>query len=669
MATPSPALRQTSTDMVPRASLNLVDSTGLFDGSPAAEAAIWMGRLCTLDAKRGEITRSFGAQWRSVPLVGRIAGMLDQTPALVDEVATEALFWKEKASLLNEAAPALSAANPCALRMMVGKTIVAINRLTSIEGLGFKTIRKLQEAAATLRQILRLDPSYEQIVPWFQPTLDLFKEDATIANLLLESTTQGIKLSSTATSGALKPNENIPRSLTELRILLSRKEVIERLYNGEVIALYTLFNRLSLNYIVHQRCKIHFFPQIIDACEAIRSSLYNELKSRHEHDSEAFTVFWSRLPVTIHDQLQSLRIEAESIPGYPSNFLTTPLHSEILSQIISDNLEIYRQLFAVSSVAIEGLQFIDGDDSLGIRIYKLNEREPSPTQKGSKARLVVSIKATELLSLITHYKPLQSKDPVFNVMGHSPVFQTAKTLYQRFKEIILSKTREAGMEELERLPITTLGFGLNGAAAQLLAFQWTKEHAISFEHPKDGNLCVGLGVPEYLEIESALSVGTQTGLYSLNLANRADDVCLKASALSSMVGASYGGSNFNTYPLFDKITGVAFNITGHQLEDYAYNFVHAMKIAQSFYAHMAQVQSMEERFRPYSLPIALRLTSVSDYARARAAGAPLSYREEAAHAAASSASTILGDREEVIQAGASSASALPTQEVAHSNDS
>lgn len=581
---------------------NELDVEKIFKNSAPQGAGIWMVRLCELDAETSNAKRSLPAYFKKLPLplLSRIASQFDKVPALVSEVSNLACAWRENVRILLAAKSDMEKMNACAFRLMIGKTVVSIDRLSRLEELQSSIKIELGDAIEVLRRGCNLSQSYEQIVKWFQPFQDLLRSESP-ESMLLDFAPEGIRLVSSAVSKTVfKPSEDVPNSLLSLDSLLNGVEggrAINDLHNVELVVLYVLFNRLSLNYIAHQEKKIDFLPQIISYCRSIRAVLEQALNVKYQANPTEFKKLWAKMPRAYRD-LRSVKAGADSLSGYSKGFLTSPVHISVLKQLSEDNIEIYRQLFVRASTGVEGVTFVDGDDDVGLRIYRLDARETTAGCSASKERLIVSIQAKELESLGAHYIPLQTKDSVFHAMGHAPVFEVARPLYERFKELIALLSQQDGMQEIHKLPITAIGFGLNGAAAQLLVYQWAKEHPSHFDHPKDGHICFGLGVPTYLERDSAYYVGKQAGLYSLNFVNEVDDGCLKPTYLSQAVSASYGESNFTRYPLIDKVSGVPLNLLGHQLSDYAYNIPAAVETAKSLYEHMEQVRAMEDKCRP-----------------------------------------------------------------------
>lgn len=571
------------------------------EGAPK-EGAQWLGRIVT----HWQAHKTEESAWsiRDLPVLGRLASALTVDPRVASREALRGLLLEGDAHVASflEGAGRLAATHQFALRLFASRALVTLAELKSDRAFASEAFA-INGAIDRLKVGLGITTDYEYIARWFGPFSEMIQM-ARPSEYLLIASDERIGLMPAADYDRCKPNRIVSRQLAALYTRLSgagSEAVFRDLHPFELIALYCLFNRMVLNYIAHQDMKMDLHFQILSSCDAIRRVLQVRLDSLRESNASSFVDLW-RAFQSSYKGLEAIWGEAQSLGGYPRDFLTNPVHHEVLVQLIQDNLEIYRKVISKSTVTIPGLTFIAADDEAGFRVYHL------PARDGAVERLLLAVQTLTLEDWRTHYDPRKAKVAArFGVVGHQAVIAAADEMYARFEVLIARESAKAGLERLATLPMTAVGFGLDGAVAQLMAHQWKREHPLAIDHPKNGHIALGFGVPRYLEIDSAALVGcrglevaaTPHCLYSLNFVN-AEDTRIFESAWSSLVApGSYSDENFNIYPLVDKVS-MALDLTRHSAEDYIFNIDSALGIPTIMYTQCQQLYNTLESGRKMS---------------------------------------------------------------------
>jgi hypothetical protein len=577
------------------------------------EAICWLGRMCEYDLERSSAESSLTARVQDMAVIGGLARRLFSDPRslVVERVRVHLSSWERGLDAFLSVTRTLDVTHQFALRLLVGRSIVSLDSLARAPEMATEA-SKISRLSSALRESFAIERSYEMLLTWYLPFTQLIQVPQP-SEYLLDASTDAISLVHFSQVKKIKSNLAVSERLSALYALLRGTEgaaILARIQPVEVLVLYALFNRLVLNYVAHQDLKMDLHYQIVSNCAGIRQILQSSLDQLYERNQGEYNALWTRFQST-YGGLDQVWSEARILAGYPEGFLTDPVHVEVLRQLAGDNLEIYRKVVNKASVVIPGVSFVAGDDEFGFRIYRL------PARDGVSQRLILAIQTRSLEDWRSHYDPRQAKvASLFSVVGHQAILSAAEAVYNRFVVVMEEEKTKPGQEGIDTLALTAVGFGLDGAVAQLIAHQWRKDHPLEITHPKQGHIALGFGVPRYLEVDSAAEVGSRgfvvSGmpcLYSLNFVNP-EDTRINESFLSSMIAAEYSSANFYQFPLVDKVS-TALDFTRHRSEDYAFNIGSAFGVPVVYYDQFSALQATIDRSRRRYKPVSAAFSAAA----------------------------------------------------------
>jgi hypothetical protein len=361
-----------------------------------------------------------------------------------------------------------------------------------------------------------------------------------------------------------------------IMISLQKDFIINKLTISQIFQLKFIVVRLSLHYLLAQE-KYTLCGHIGDSLNEINDILTLRLKNHPQlgnfvdcENIEKSTLL-NNLPGLIEDKIY-----------FKEFWLKDGRHIRKLNEY-EKQYQAYSQALSQSEKASnlmdQGLQFIGKDFDKGLLLYK-NEKDDI---------VVFSLGHENLLS---HYNPAQNRDTLPNMGGgltHAPIAHQASLSLEILKQMI-SSFQDTLDENSKRITkIITVGFGLDGAIAQILAY----DLACSDSKIETESYCTG--TPPFLDLEAAETVGKQKNHYALNF-ELIGDRQINVSGLSHYVANKYSKANFKaSYPVYNHNWFVSDG-SGHNKSLYLNNGRPAVQQPQKMYKLYHEMVQLGEIF-------------------------------------------------------------------------
>lgn len=319
--------------------------------------------------------------------------------------------------------------------------------------------------------------------------------------------------------------------------ILSNKNVVQHMSVEQMMDMEMMISWQYVNFLSLMPKGMDYNESILFTLKNIRCQLHESLGERDPSDfagllegDKAYSY------LNLQQQIQK--------QFYSEKFWSDPMPTMIL-QKHEENIKSYIGLIGHPERHEQpGLTFVASNDEAGIAVYTNDE-----------GHVVISSFGGD--SYGNYINPLQDRDAELLVGGmvHKPVVD--KMIKKKAMATVQKILKE---EKLEGKPIITVGFGIDGAVAQLIGFRLAKDYQ------NTPVLSFGVGVAPFLDRNSAATVKNHENFKAINF-HYASDTNLKTGFFSPLVAKGYSNEQEDVYPIYNPDKFIS-DVTGHDKQNY-----------------------------------------------------------------------------------------------------
>ncbi len=360
----------------------------------------------------------------------------------------------------------------------------------------------------------------------------------------------GVDVALAETAGGSE-QERVKEYLEGIHLSLLENSTVKHLSTLQLLKMKIAAGWMMANYEKHMASGIDLTEAIFDALVKINSAINQRIGERGDEAAAEISGNVSLKASLI--RLQNYFRENT----YFRQFWIEQKHVAKLSKH-AESVQDYIALLAKKQLSADGLTFITADEDVGLRIYEKD------------GEVFVFCSGTEKSK--DYWNILQERNigVLAGGVGHKPVMDKADQALVAMNELVERTGVDESIEWDKVKVVNFSGFGLDGAVAQLLAYNFANKNKGKEIHA----YC--LGTPAYLDRNSAAKIAGCDNLYSINFALVGDRALKTNYTLLRPVQKKWSSASFITYPLYNSDWFVS-DWSGHWDENYLANAESAMK--------------------------------------------------------------------------------------------